>query len=167
LKANPEDTSTQVIVIESEKTPGYIKEKIRDGRYSQKAPTPGSRARKEIRGSLSKIIKKAASISQLLTEHDQQENLRVIREGKKATHRIYDGELKRLIEVPDHKTRLAAVALDLAYREGKPVEKSLTVHADVEDFQAMVDKLNASPAFQAKISEQKALEGEQSTFPAS
>ena len=78
---------------------------------TEKRLARGARARKEIRGSLSKIIKKAASITELLTEHDQEENLRVIRDAKKATHRIYDGEQKRLVEVPDHKMRLAAVAL--------------------------------------------------------
>jgi len=51
-------------------------------------------------------MKKAASISELLTGDDQKENLRVIRQAKRATHRIYDGEQKRLIEVPDHKIRL-------------------------------------------------------------
>ena len=163
----PSDGSdAQVPSGEQEKTPSYVKEKIRGGRYKPKPAATGSRARKEIRGSLSKIIKKAASITQLLTEHDQQENLRVIRDAKKATHRIYDGEQKRLIEVPDHKTRLAAVALDLAYREGKPVEKSMTLHADAKDFPAMVDALTASsPAFQAIEAEfsQKAVEDKQDT----
>jgi hypothetical protein len=158
--------NTPLTAGELEKAPGYVKEKIREGRYTPKPPATGSRARKEIRGSLSKIIKKAASITQLLTEHDQQQNLRVIRDAKKATHRIYDGEQKRLIEVPDHKTRLAAVALDLAYREGKPVEKSMTLHADAKDFPAMLAELAASsPAFQeaeAEMSSQKALEDHQS-----
>lgn len=160
-----DDTSQmQAPTAEPEKSPGYVKEKIREGRYNRKASTPGSRARKEIRGSLSKIIKKAASITELLTEHDQQENLRVIREAKKATHRIYDGEQKRLIEAPDHKMRLAAVALDLAYREGKPVERSVGVHADAKDFPKMVQLLSSSPAFlEDELCEQKALELKQST----
>jgi uncharacterized secreted protein with C-terminal beta-propeller domain len=135
-KAIPEDDSgLQVPLSEAEKTPGYVKNKIK----SQNRPSRGSRARKEIRGSLAKIIKKAASITDLFTEHDQQENLRVIRQAKQATHRIYDGEQKRLIEVPDHKTRLAATMLDLAYREGKPVERSITAHADMDDFEKMIE----------------------------
>ena len=32
-----------------------------------------------------------------MTEHDQEENLRVIRQAKRATHRIFDVEQKRLI----------------------------------------------------------------------
>jgi hypothetical protein len=53
--------------------------------------------------------------------------------------------------VADHKTRLAAVALDLAYREGKPLEKSITLRADAVDFHAMVEKLAHSPIAQAKF----------------
>ena len=34
----------------------------------------------------SKIIKKAAAIGDLLTESDQEENLRVLREAKNANH---------------------------------------------------------------------------------
>jgi len=86
-----------------------------------------------------------------LTAHDQQENLRVIRQAKRATHRIYDGEQKRLIETPDHKTRLAAVALDLAYREGKPVERQITVHGGMDDFQTMLEKARNSPAALASL----------------
>src|SRR5262249_12938570 len=54
-----------------------------------------------------------------------------------------------LIEVPAHKTRLAAVALDLAYREGKPVERAQVLHGDAKDFPALLEKLKQSPAFLA------------------
>jgi hypothetical protein len=77
----------------------------------------------------------------------QEENLRVIREAKQACH-VYltkNGQ----IEVPDHKTRLAAVALDLAYREGKPVERTEVLHGDAKNFPTLVEKLKQSPAFQA------------------
>jgi hypothetical protein len=86
------------------------------------------------------VIKKAISISELLTERDQAASVRVLREAKAATHRIFDPITKQLIEVPDHKTRLAAITLELAYTEGRPVEKVLTVHGSTDDFQAMVAK---------------------------
>ena len=66
--------------------------------------------------------------------------MRVLREAKVATHRIFDPATKQLIEVPDHKTRLAAITLELAYTEGRPVERQLTVNASSDDFQAMVAK---------------------------
>jgi hypothetical protein len=115
---------------ESGKVPGFVKNKIK----SQDRPNRGSRARKEWRGCLAKVIKKAASIAELLTEHDQEENLRVIREAKRATYRVFNLETKKMEEVPDHKTRLAAVVLDLAYREGKPVERQISVIGSAEDF---------------------------------
>ena len=98
---------------EPEKTSGYVKNKIK----SNKKGRPLARARKEHwPTSLAKVIKKAISISERLTERDQAANVRVLREAKNATHRVFDPATKQLIEVPDHKTRLAAVALDPAYR---------------------------------------------------
>jgi peptidyl-tRNA hydrolase len=145
-----DDSDVQVPPGEPEKVPGYVKNKIKAHKSSKQA-SPSSRARKEIRGSLSKIIKKAASITELLTEHDQQENLRVIRQAKKATHRIYDGEQKRLIEAPDHKTRLAAVALDLAYREGKPVERSISATGDLNKFPELLERLRHCESYQESL----------------
>ena len=102
-------------------------------------------ARKEITAKFAKIIKKAASIGELLTEDDQEENLRVIREAKQACH-VYITK-KGEVHVPDHKTRLSAVALDLAYREGKPVERAEVLHGDAKDFPTLLEKLKQSPSF--------------------
>jgi hypothetical protein len=108
---------------------------------SNKKGGPLARARKEHwPTSLAKVIKKAISISELLTERDQEANVRVLREAKAATHRIFDPVTKQLIEVPDHKTRLAAITLELAYTEGRPVERQLTVNASSEDFATMLER---------------------------
>jgi hypothetical protein len=56
--------------------------------------------------SLAKVRKKAVSISHLMTEEDQAESLRVLRDAKHATHRIFDPAAKQLIEVPDQKNDL-------------------------------------------------------------
>jgi hypothetical protein len=140
---------------QSQSTSGYVKDKIKahTAEKVDKSASALSRARKEARKTLAKIVKKAASISQLLTERDQQQNLRVIRDAKKATHRIWDGEQKKLIEVPDHKTRLAATALDLAYREGRPRERSenVHVHATTEDFKLMLDRIRQSKGAQRRL----------------
>ena len=161
-KGNPRDASgVQVPPSDPEKLAGYVKNKIK-AHKSDKRASPCSRARKEIRGSLAKIMKKGVSINELLTEHDQQENLRVIRQAKRATHRIYDGEQKRLIEVPDHKTRLAATMLDLAYREGKPIERQLTATAKFEDLASLQERVSQSPAFK-QITSQKTVLGKEIT----
>ena len=133
------------------------------------AEKPRARGKEEsqIPQYVAKVYKKAAQIAYLMTGEDIEADLKVLRDAKKATHHVYDTKTKKLKRVPDHKTRLAATTLSRAYHEGKPVERSIAVTADAEDFPALVAKLNASPAFQAKISEQKTLEGEQSTpiFP--
>ena len=105
-----------------------------------------ARARKEHwPSSLAKVIKKAISISHLITEEDQAASLRVLREAKRATHRIFDPATKRLIEVPDHKTRLAAITLELAYTEGRPVERQIQLSGQFDDLQTLMDAVKQTP----------------------
>jgi hypothetical protein len=88
--------------------------------------------------------------------------LRVSREAKSATHRVFDPATKQLIEVPDHKTRPAAITLELAYTEGRPIERQLNVNANALDFPALIEKLKQSPTFQAlQNSSQKTVEGKE------
>ena len=97
-----------------------------------------------------------------MTGEDVEADLKVLRDARKATHHVYDTRKKRLVKVPDHKTRLAATTLSRAYHEGKPVERSVSAHADVKDFPSLIEKLKASPAFQAlENSSQKAVEGKE------
>lgn len=154
-----ESSNTELTAGELETIPGYVKNKIK----SNKKAGPLARARKEHwPTSLAKVIKKAISISHLITGEDQAESLWVLRDAKHATHRIFDPTTRQLIEVPDHKTRLAAITLELAYTEGRPVERSIAAHADVDDFPALIAKLNASSAFQLlENSSQKTVEGKE------
>jgi hypothetical protein len=100
-------------------------------KWASPASRAGKAARKEITAELAKIIKKVAFIGELLTENQQEENLRVIHEAKQAYH-VYLAKNGQ-IEVPDHKMRLAVVALDLAYREGKPIERAEVLHGDAKN----------------------------------
>jgi len=75
-----------------------------------------------------------------MTGEDIAADLKVLRDARKATHHVYDTTKKKLVKVPDHKTRLAATTLSRAYHEGRPVEKVITVRGSVDDFQAMVAK---------------------------
>jgi len=72
---------------------------------------------------VAKVYKKAAQIADLMTGEDVEADLKVLRDAKKATHHVYDTKKKKLVKVPDHKTRLAATTLSRAYHEGKPVER--------------------------------------------
>jgi len=53
---------------------------------------------------------------------------------------------KCLIDIPDERIRQDAAAMILAYKWGKPVERSITAHGDVDDFAAMLEKARQSPA---------------------
>jgi len=71
--------------------------------------------------------------------------LRAIREARKATHRIFDPEARRMIEVPDHKTRLAAVALMLACDEGLPIRREVMIGGDSRSADDVLKVFRSSP----------------------
>jgi hypothetical protein len=58
---------------------------------------------------------------------------------------------QRLVPGPDHKTRLAGVILDLSYREGLPVQRSISASGDFEDLQSLLEAMKQSPAAQASL----------------
>jgi hypothetical protein len=138
--------------------PGFVKKKISE---NSKKGGPVARARKEqLPPFLAKVIKKAISISELLTERDQADSLRVLREAKAATHRVFDPATKQLIEVPDHKTRLAAITLELAYSEGRPIERQMNLSGKFEDLAALQERLKHSPVFQQIVAERSLQSGQ-------
>jgi hypothetical protein len=67
---------------------------------NQKPAQNASRAREEGQGqvskALAKVIKKAAQIADLMTSEDVEQDLKVLRDAKKATHHVYDTRKKRL-----------------------------------------------------------------------
>lgn len=77
--------------------------------------------------------------------------MRVLRAAKAATHRIFDSAIKQLIEVPDHKTRLAAITLELAYTEGRPVERQIVASGKFEDLAALQAQVMQSQAFRDSL----------------
>jgi hypothetical protein len=126
----------------------------------KRAEKPRARKGTSISTALTKIYKKAAQIADLMTGQDIEDDLRVLREAKHATHHIYDTKLQRLVPVPDHKTRLAATTLSRAYHEGKPVERSISATGNFEDLASLQQRVAQSPAFKQLIeSSQKTVEG--------
>jgi hypothetical protein len=144
----PPNTSRMLLtkMSEHQTEPGFVKNKIK-AQNLKKKPGGVARARKEpeISVALAKIVKKAAQIADLMTGEDVEEDLRVLREAKNATHRVYDAKVKAVVQEPDHKIRLAATTLSRAYHEGKPVERVITVHADADDFAERVRRFRNSP----------------------
>lgn len=92
-----------------------------------------------------KILRKAAILSDLITEEDLEQDAQVIRDACNAVHHIFDQELKRLVAVPDHRTRLAAVALRLAYVEGTPVRREIGVTTGFQSADEILERLRQSP----------------------
>jgi hypothetical protein len=134
--------------------PGFVKNKIK----SKNRPNRGSRARKGWRGPLAKVIKKSMAITELMTGEDAEEDLRILREAKKATHRVFNFETKKTEEVPDHRTRLAAFALSRAYHEGKPIERQIQLQGDFEDLGAMLERARNSPEAMRLLGSLKSLQ---------
>jgi hypothetical protein len=106
---------------------------------------------------VAKVYKKAAQIADLMTGEDVEADLKVLRDAKKACHHVYDTKKKKLVKVPDHKTRLAATTLSRAYHEGKPIERTISATGDFEDLQSLLEAMKHSPASQDSL--QKIVEG--------
>src|SRR5215831_14083486 len=146
----PNDSGVPVLPTEPEETSGYVKQDTGASNPKKPGEKPRARAKEEPQVSqyVAKVYKKAAQIADLMTGQDVEADLKVLREAKKACHHVYDTKKKKLVKVPDHKTRLAATTLSRAYHEGKPVERSVTTHGDIKDWPAMLAALaKESPAF--------------------
>ena len=144
---------------EPDQTAGYVTTKIAASNPQKTGQKPRARVKEESQVSqyVAKVYKKAAQIADLMSGEDVEADLKVLRDAKKATHHVYDTKKKKLVKVPDHKTRLAATTLSRAYHEGKPIERSIAVHGDVDDFAAMLEKARNSPAALEAL--QKTVEG--------
>ena len=94
---------------------------------------------------VSKVVKKAACLADLMTDQDREDNMRVLREAKNANHHIYDKDAGGLVEKPDHKTRLAAATLNLAYDEGLPVQRQVVITQNFESAEEAIKKIKESP----------------------
>ena len=103
-----------------------------------------------------KIVRKAASIAELMTEQDLEDDARVFREAKNACSRHYDHHIKDFTEFPDHKTRLAAAALSRAYVEGTPVQRQVILTHKFDGADATIARIKSSPELLAAV---KTLQG--------
>ena len=103
-----------------------------------------ARAR-EIDSKLAKIMKSSRLFADFIPERDRADNIIVIREAKKAKGRHYDVDLKQFVDWPDHKTRLAAATLQLAYDEGTPVQRQVVLSASFDSADKTIAKIKESP----------------------
>ncbi len=68
----------------------------------------------------------------------------VIDDALKSTTRAYNPSTRSFDLLPDHRTRLAAVTLMLSYHEGLPVKREVSVSANFESFETVLERLKQS-----------------------
>ena len=103
-----------------------------------------AKAMKEV-SAIRKVVRASARLADFISQEDREDCARVIREAKQATMRVYSKEKGDLIVIPDHKTRLAATTLELAYIEGTPVKRSVEIKAEFESADMLIERLRSSP----------------------
>jgi hypothetical protein len=93
-----------------------------------------------------------SSLSQLLDEKIGLEKaIDVLLAQMDAETVFYDLTAKELVTRPDGKTRLAAVELFLAYREGRPIERKIIETHNVDSLEDVEKKLASSPAMREEF----------------
>jgi hypothetical protein len=134
-----------------------MEEAHKDKPLKKRPKTPRARA------SAARLIKKAQKkLAKLLAEiPDEFVDLALRRIGEQlnATKPMWSVAKKIMIDIPDEKIRQDAALVILAYKWGKPVERSITAVGDVDDFAAMLERYRHSPAAQDSL--QKTVEGKE------
>jgi len=123
---------------------------------SQEPQTPKIEPKK-VRARASKLFKRAAKKLAEIPEEFVDQALRRLGEQLNATKPMWSVEKKKMIDIPDERIRQDAAVMILAYKWGKPVERSLSAHVDQNNFQAMVAKY----AHLQKESLQKTVQGKE------
>jgi hypothetical protein len=91
----------------------------------------------------------AQRLAQALTDHVTDDRLATaISEALAATQTNRDGTI-----TPDHRTRLQAAQLGLAYAHGRPVERSeiVQVNLDADNSIGLAERLKNSPALRRSL----------------
>jgi hypothetical protein len=91
------------------------------------------------------ILRLSKRLADLCTGEDLEADARILREATNATLRIYDLPTKSWHIFPDHKTRLAAVALRRAYVEGTPVKREISITSNFVSAEELLAKMRESP----------------------
>ena len=97
-----------------------------------KKPSKKSHARASSRAM--KLLKRAAKKLQEIPDEYLDLALRRLGEQLNATKKMWDVNAKEMIDIPDEKIRQDAAIMILAYKWGKPVERSIAATADVTNF---------------------------------
>ncbi len=94
---------------------------------------------KIVRARASKLLKRAAKKLAEIPDEFLDRALRRLGEQLNATKKMWDVNAKEMMDIPDEKIRQDAAIMILAYRWGKPVERSITAHTDAGDFEKILE----------------------------
>ena len=81
------------------------------------------------------------NLAELMDCNQVEQAVSAIEDGLSATRRFWSPITKSFIDEPDHKTRLDAAKTILAYHEGTPVQRVVTV---TESFESLRDAIAAA-----------------------
>jgi hypothetical protein len=131
-----------------ERTPGYVKEKIKTSKKA--APLTRTRVRaSEIVRKLKPVSSVIRSLIEAIGQEDVDLVVKVWREAMTATRKFQsNGEW---IEEPDHKTRLEASKLLVAYKEGLPIQRQIVATTNVDDFPERLRRLQQSERYRQLV----------------
>ena len=144
-----ETPNGQLPSTEPEKRVGYVRQKIR-------ASTPkhrGEVSRARIAGErlFKRAEKKLTAMLKDVPDEYLDGALRTLGEQLNATKKIWDMNAKCLIDIPDEKIRQDAALAILAYKWGRPVERSVSANLPEDSFQDMLERMRHSPVAQEKL----------------
>lgn len=126
------------------------KAKMEKSKKPPKSPAE-TKLRELARSSASRAVRGAARLADFVSEKDTASAVQAIREAMGADNTIYDKEAEKLITTPDHKTRLAAATLFLAYTEGTPVKRIEAIVHNARTPQERMEALQGSPEMMAAM----------------
>lgn len=115
------------------------------------------------------IIRAAKKLEKLASEFSDQDSAAAIarlRSQLNANKKMWDVNKKKMINIPDEKIRFDAAVMILAYKFGRPVERSVTANIPADSFPEMLERMRGSAVAQEKLGDslQSALESKETVI---
>ncbi len=101
---------------------------------------PSAKGRARATRLIKRATKKIVALAAEITDQDVAVAIDRLRKQLNATKGMWDVGKRCIVQIPDEKIRFDAAVMILAYRWGKPVERSVTANVDPANFEAMVAK---------------------------
>jgi hypothetical protein len=158
---------------ESDKSPGYIKEKIRASNPKNRGVESPARAwgRDSTRRIIKRAEKKLTAVLKQFPSDAVNKAIEVLEGQLEATKQIWDVNARCLIDIPDEKIRQDAALAILAYEWGTPVQRKIVANVNEETFEERLRKMRESSRYKQlqnsehSIVKGKVIDGEVGSVP--